>query len=172
MIIVSVDSIIDMLTPGTIIWRHTYLNEGPFGITCTTQSFSFIKNPSGTWSCRTMLPGPDIFEPVAIPGRGKGIVTFIDSPPPNDWTHLVVTKLARNKKAIFVKYVSSLDEETFLNFKLNASYYAGDDKLEYTKANLIDLPEGISRLHIHEEQNNYVTEQLSESSIQRVGSLD
>lgn len=163
MVIVALDSIINTVRPGTIIWRHTFKEEGAFGTTCTMQPFSFIKNLTGSWSCRTMLPGPNFLEPVAMSGRGKGIVTFIDKPPEGKWTHLVVTKLAGNKKAIFVTVGPVIDEDKFLDFKLKASHIPEDasfeDYLELTKG-LGRFEKGSHRLYMRETESSFVTERI------------
>ena len=127
-------SLSSVFVRSTILWRTCLIEAGKaslpeFGFEAS-RPVSGCENPPHL--ARVEVGNDHIDELVAIPTkladgeRTSGILIFITGDPPNDWTHLVVTKPSRQmsegtasdrRGSIHAKFGGPIDLEQYLQFR-------------------------------------------------------
>lgn len=90
------DPMAKILQPGIVLWRGCSI----VGSSVTLSPVEFKQSDrEDSYIARLLLPGNLMTEPEVVSHTSKGIILFVDEPPPEDWTHLKLTGVTKAFRA-------------------------------------------------------------------------
>lgn len=123
-----------MLFPkGTVLWRQVtfVLTDDQKKFKSQLESVEFEPTDKQNYMARMKIESqwmyePEVYSPNAGEDRTKGFVVFAADPPPDDWTHLIVTGVGKalhqvgwpsKGTCVFGKWASPFEKEAYMEFR-------------------------------------------------------